>query len=62
VTETGSDIAHPGITVSVYRINPQTLERTPISSRALPASDHAVISLAFPPCECPRCRTKGAAG
>lgn len=62
VTETGSEITHPGLTITVYRVNPETMKRTPATSRVLPASDHAEISLAFPPCKCPRCKTKGTAG
>ncbi|MFI9772048.1 hypothetical protein ACIHJG_35085 [Streptomyces sp. NPDC052415] len=60
MTDTGGQAAHPGITVSVYRINPETLKRTHVSSRKLPALDDPVLNLAFPPCECPRCRSLGA--
>lgn len=60
MTDTGSESAHPGLTISVYRINPATLERTPVRTRTLAPLDMPVMSLAFPPCECPQCRTAGA--
>lgn len=60
MTDTGSEITHPGLTVSVYRINPQTLERSPVHTRTLAPLDEPVMNLAFPPCQCPRCRSTGA--
>ncbi|MER7933309.1 MULTISPECIES: hypothetical protein [unclassified Streptomyces] len=30
MTDTGGEIAHPGLTITVYRVNPETLER-PVS-------------------------------
>ncbi|WP_143674238.1 MULTISPECIES: hypothetical protein [Streptomyces] len=55
MTDTGSDSMHPGLTITVYRVNPETMERTPIRSRALPPADQPVSSLAYPPCACSRC-------
>ncbi|MER6531367.1 hypothetical protein [Streptomyces sp. NPDC001508] len=60
MTDTGSETTPPGITVSVYRINPETLQRTPVHTRTLAPLDVPVFNLEFPPCECPRCRTAGA--
>ena len=57
MTDTGSETMHPGLTITVYRINPESLKRTLIGSRVIPPADEAVISLAFPPCECLQCRT-----
>ena len=61
MTDTGSNATHPGLTITVYRVNSETLERTPLGSRTLPAVDEPVINLAFPPCECPRCKAGTAA-
>jgi hypothetical protein len=55
VTTTDGGIAHPGLTISVYRVNPSTLDRTKAVERVLPAAEEPVMSHAFPPCECPRC-------
>ncbi|GAA3766706.1 hypothetical protein [Streptomyces chiangmaiensis] len=60
MTDTGSDTAHPGLIITVYRVNPETLKRTPVSSSVVPAANHVAMNLAFPPCECPRCRAKEA--
>lgn len=60
MTDTGDKIEHPGLTISVYRINSTTLERTRPVTRVLPAADEPVISLVFPPCECPRHRDTAA--
>lgn len=49
---------HPGLTITVYRVDPETMERTPVCSRSLPPADEPVFSMAFPPCRCFRC-TKG---
>ncbi|GGT44696.1 hypothetical protein GCM10010271_55950 [Streptomyces kurssanovii] len=46
---------HPGLTISVYRVNPHTLDRTEAMERVLPASEEPVMSHAYPPCGCPRC-------
>ncbi|MBZ9642353.1 hypothetical protein [Streptomyces sp. PSKA30] len=54
---TDSESTHPGLTIEVYRINPETLERTPVRSVTFAPSDAPVYSLEFPPCECPRCGT-----
>lgn len=51
--------AHPGLTISVYRVDPRTLTRTPAVARMLPASEEPVMSLAYPPCACPRCAGPG---
>ena len=61
MTDTGSDIEHPGLTITVYRINGATLERTPMGSRTLLPPAEPAMSLAFPPCECPRCKDGKAA-
>ncbi|WP_159039630.1 hypothetical protein [Streptomyces sp. TP-A0356] len=55
---TGSDdkTTHPGLTISVYRLDPATGQRTPLRpARHVPPADEPAFSLAFPPCECPRC-------
>ncbi|MEV6655024.1 hypothetical protein [Streptomyces sp. NPDC051219] len=46
---------HPGMTISVYRVGPRTFDRTPAVARVLPASEGPPMSLAYPPCACPRC-------
>ncbi|WP_369243654.1 hypothetical protein [Streptomyces sp. R41] len=58
MTDTGSDSMHPGLTITVYRVDPETMKRTPVYSRSLSPADEPVFSLAFPPCRCFRC-TKG---
>lgn len=50
---------HPGLTITVYRVDPKTMERTPVRSRSLPPAKEPVFSLAFPPCECSRCTKRG---
>ncbi|MFF1743239.1 hypothetical protein [Streptomyces mirabilis] len=62
MTDTGSDSMHPGLTLTVYRVNPETMERTPVCSRVLPPADEAVFSMAFPPCGCSRCMKGGLTG
>ncbi|WP_328449870.1 hypothetical protein OG780_19345 [Streptomyces sp. NBC_00386] len=59
MTATGSDSMHPGLTITVYRVDPKTMERTPVRSRSLPPAKEPVFSLAFPPCECSRCTKRG---
>ncbi|MFE2533062.1 hypothetical protein [Streptomyces sp. NPDC059371] len=59
MTDTSSDSLHPGLTITVYRVDPVTMERTPVHSRSLPPADEPSFSLAFPPCECSRCRKNG---
>ncbi|MEU9285950.1 hypothetical protein AB0D57_14800 [Streptomyces sp. NPDC048275] len=62
MTDTGSVPTHPGLTIKVYRVNPETMERTPVCSRSLPPADEAAFSMAFPPCCCPRCTKGGLTG
>jgi hypothetical protein len=50
---------HPGLRISVYRVDPRTMKRTPIRAGTLPAADDVIFNMAFPPCECPRCRGTG---
>lgn len=46
---------HPGLRIKVYRVNPKTLVRSrPVEWVARP-SKTAMVSHAYPPCECPRC-------
>ncbi|MFF4541058.1 hypothetical protein [Streptomyces aureus] len=50
---------HPGLTITVYRVNPATMERTPVQSRSVPPAEEPAFSLAFAPCECSRCTKSG---
>lgn len=48
---------HPGLRMNVYRVNRQTLTRTPVSSMAFQPSDATEPeSLVYPPCRCARCK------
>ncbi|MFF9324055.1 hypothetical protein ACF1AY_04980 [Streptomyces sp. NPDC014776] len=56
MTTTGSNGGmHPGLTITIYRVNPQTLARTRPRTRVIEPADGPAESLVFPPCECPRC-------
>ncbi|MEU9015374.1 hypothetical protein AB0D12_37800 [Streptomyces sp. NPDC048479] len=55
MTTTGSGKGHPGLAISVYRVDPQTHVRTPVKARVLPAAEEPPFSMAYPPCDCPRC-------
>ncbi|GAA2247498.1 hypothetical protein GCM10010145_13290 [Streptomyces ruber] len=57
MTATSSDrfLWHPGLTVAIYRVNPRTLERTPVRTTILPPADAPALDRGFPPCACPRC-------
>ncbi|MGW1137931.1 hypothetical protein [Streptomyces zhihengii] len=57
MTTPQSDTPQHGLTVSVYRADPETGDRTSVQEqRFLPADETPVMHLAFPPCACPRCR------
>ncbi|MET9107179.1 hypothetical protein [Streptomyces zhihengii] len=57
MTTPQSDTPQHGLTVSVYRVDPETGDRTSVQEqRFLPADETPVMHLAFPPCACPRCR------
>ncbi|MFF3327820.1 hypothetical protein [Streptomyces sp. NPDC002889] len=60
MTTTGSGTPNPGLTISIYRVDPRTLERSPAVARMLPASDEPVMTSAYPPCACPHCTGAGA--
>ncbi|CAM5246952.1 hypothetical protein GCM10010345_04370 [Streptomyces canarius] len=58
MTTTDGDgrVAHPGLTISVYRLDLVTGQRTQVRPpRHVPPSDELPLNLAFPPCECHRC-------
>jgi len=55
VTTTGSGKDHPGLAISVYRVDPKTKVRTPVKACVLPAVESLPFSIAYPPCACPRC-------
>ncbi|MGW0553241.1 hypothetical protein ACWDZ6_03335 [Streptomyces sp. NPDC002926] len=55
MTTTGSGKDHPGLAISVYRVDPKTNARTPVKTCALPAAEELPFSMAYPPCACPRC-------
>lgn len=59
MTDASSEPTHPGLTINVYRVDPETMARTPVCARTLPAADEAMMSAAFPPCGCPRHRQEG---
>ncbi|MFI1401083.1 hypothetical protein [Streptomyces sp. NPDC020681] len=59
MTTTGSGKERPGLAISVYRVDPETKERTPVKASVLPAADVLPFSLAYPPCSCPRCTEPG---
>jgi hypothetical protein len=47
---------HPGLTMNIYRVNPETFARTPVSSVSFGASEDTTPSpLIYPPCCCTRC-------
>jgi hypothetical protein len=47
----------PGLTINIYRVDPVTLARTPVSSVSFGPSDDASPSpLVYPPCRCVRCK------
>lgn len=50
---------HPGLRLKVYHVDPVTLARSgTVEKRARP-SKTPVVSMAFPPCECPLCPPRG---
>ncbi|MGW2563180.1 hypothetical protein ACWCXB_28930 [Streptomyces sp. NPDC001514] len=55
MTTTGNGASHPGLAISVYRVNPETKVRTPVKECTLPAADQPAFSLAYPACACARC-------
>ncbi|NUK10372.1 hypothetical protein HRW23_24620 [Streptomyces lunaelactis] len=55
MTTTGSGKERPGLAISVYRVDPETKERTPVKASVLPAAKALPFSMAYPPCACPRC-------
>ncbi|MFF5009647.1 hypothetical protein ACFY3G_43320 [Streptomyces phaeochromogenes] len=61
MTTKGSAPTHPGLTIRVYRVDPETMEETPVCARTLPASDEAMMTVAYPPCGCERCSKTGSA-
>ncbi|KQX63420.1 MULTISPECIES: hypothetical protein [unclassified Streptomyces] len=47
---------HPGLTIGIYRVDPETRVRTLVrAKRTLAPVDEPVDSLTFPPCGCSRC-------
>ncbi|MFD5874001.1 hypothetical protein [Streptomyces sp. NPDC060322] len=56
MTTTGSGTPQPGLTICVYRVNPQTGDRTPLKQYETTPADGPMETVAYPPCTCPRCR------
>lgn len=56
------EVSHPGLTMNVYRVDPRTLARTPVSSVSFrPSDDASPRPLVYPPCRCARCTGSGLA-
>ncbi|MGW6458040.1 hypothetical protein ACWF94_19365 [Streptomyces sp. NPDC055078] len=55
MTTTGDGTARKDLTISVYRVDPKTLDRTPVKSCVLPPAEVPMMSQAYPPCRCTRC-------
>ncbi|MEU9402960.1 hypothetical protein [Streptomyces sp. SID4985] len=55
LTTQGDEGSHPGLTIKVYRVNPETGQRTVVrpTRHVQPARD-IPFSQSFPPCACPR--------
>lgn len=57
----GQGVIPVAMTITVYRVNLATGERTEVSrTRVAPDKDGSMPNspLDFPPCSCPRCRAK----
>ncbi|WP_156727321.1 hypothetical protein [Streptomyces apocyni] len=54
-----ADDAHPGLTITVYRVNSGTMARTSGYTRVLAPAERPPETLAYPPCECACCARKG---
>lgn len=54
--------AHPGLTIRVYTVDPQTLERTGDDKlpMAIAPAEEPMVTLAWPPCGCAPCRKERA--
>lgn len=46
---------HPGLTIKIYSVNPETLKRGPVTLFTVPPARSPMYSSAYPECRCPRC-------
>lgn len=49
------DLTAPALTITVYRVNPETGEETVIKPRRLVRAKEPLIHSTWPMCACPRC-------
>ncbi|MFD6657470.1 hypothetical protein ACFWEB_20295 [Streptomyces parvus] len=56
MTTTGSDVPRLGLTISFYRADNKTGDRTPIKQYETAPRSTVEASHVFPPCTCPRYR------
>ncbi|MEU3836154.1 hypothetical protein [Streptomyces microflavus] len=56
MTTKGSGTPRPGLTITIYRVDGETGDRTPVKQYETTPAEQPEASHALPPCTCPRCR------